>query len=138
MKTLWILLAAAIPCSVFGQEYIEASGKTAAFNLTAGAKASWDQTGSAVLLGPRQISGARNSIRLSADKHSIAVVVADGLMGMCNLELYATNGRKVARIPLVAHSQTVDLKSLLGPGYYVARIVRNSAVLHATTLLVAR
>jgi hypothetical protein len=138
MKAVLLFLITLIPCAVFAQDYIEASGQTVAFELKAGSTAAWNSGGSSVLYSQPVKSNQSILVRMQADRKTISVTNVASSQSHPVFELFSVNGCRLARASLSSGSQSLSLKTSLTPGYYLARVKQNGTTIHTTTFFVAR
>jgi hypothetical protein len=135
LTRVFFLLLIAFPLLVYSQQYVEVSGQTETFDLTAGATAGWDNSASGIrpvpgTAGFRPFAGI---VRQFQQTLVIEGTVPPGARCM----LYSLNGHLCARL-VPGQDNTIVLPRNLGAGYYLARIETPSSVLSTFAFLATR
>jgi hypothetical protein len=139
MKHTAVLLAVMIPALLCAQDYLEASGQTVAFDLTAGATAAWDP-GAAPVYVPRVVKGERSSFLLSGsrdDGRYLFTVSGSTLPRGTTLAVYRLDGRLVSRASMT-RANIFALETCPPNGYYWMRLEADGRALALSRMLVAR
>jgi hypothetical protein len=124
---------------LFAQTQFEASGQTVPFTLTAGAKAAWDHTATAI---KNPIVATRNEITFSVFRNPSFGTVVFAAAGMkpgteAKITIYSING-KIADMLLLNGVNTIELKNRLVNGIYYARLEIAGKMVKTSTFLVMR
>ncbi|MDD5674591.1 MAG: T9SS type A sorting domain-containing protein [Chitinivibrionales bacterium] len=135
MRKLGIFLFFCFPCFLFAQQYTEMSGQTVVFNLSAGAKASWNSA-AAKVISPAIASPLRKAFALTSRDGKSVTYGFDNSNASVNMVVYSLAGARLKTVALAAPFGSVNLN--LANGYYLLRLERPAAPVFCTPLLITR
>ena len=134
MRTLFLLCMLPVLC--LGQSYIEASGQTVPFLLSAGQKAAWNSSGASLEKSGQPIClPASLAINPNPSK-GIVLFNASGV-SKGKVSVFAVSGRKTCEV-ILQDGRGVLFNHLLPNGLYFARLKSGGKVLFTKSFLVVR
>jgi hypothetical protein len=139
MKRIIISIFLIVTALIYAEDYIEASGQTVAFNLSAGAKAGWDKNASAIR-SPRIINQTTSRSVISGlinQKYVAFSIRSQEKQQPLSIAVYRFDGRLLTRAP-VSNTNTIALDHPLPNGCYWLRLESNGKALATTRLWVTR
>jgi hypothetical protein len=133
-----LLLMIIFPFALYADTCFVASGQTVAFDLSAGSKASWNNTRTGVrqlpdlsmkadLFSVFQLSNGYSAFKIPGFSNGVPLTIS----------LYSVNGRKVGSMTM--HGRTIgEFRKRFMPGIYFARLDVAGTIRNTTRFMVGR
>jgi hypothetical protein len=132
------LLLFVLPFVLYADTCFVASGQTVAFTLSAGAKASWNNTVSGVRQRSSQSTIGTSFSVYQLSNGNIAFKTPDFKNdGHFKITLFSVNGRKIDAVEMDGKARGEFNKNFM-PGIYLARLEADGILLKTTRFLVGR
>ena len=132
--TLWgFVFATAANASV---DFYEASGQTVAFTLTAGAKAGWNSTTSAIIPTQKISKAVFGIASIAASGGALRIAFSGKIPANALVSVYNLRGARVASAPV--SNTSIVVGNALSNGAYAVRVVANGMTLSSSRFTMVR